>query len=281
MWTNYHTHSSFCDGKSEMSDLIIKAKELKVTSLGFSSHAPLPFECKWCMKPEAFTSYVNEIRVLSSMHKDIELYKGLEVDYIPDIINVHHFSSMLDYTIGSIHFVEKFADGKGWEIDGPHQFFLEGFDQIFHNNIKDVIVRYFELTREMVSSFPPTIIGHLDKIKIQNIDDKFFSEHDQWYRDEIKKTIDVIAKSECIVEVNTRGIYQKKSKSVYPSPWILELIYENNIPITINSDAHHADDLCGHFTETAKLLHQTGFRKLSLLRDGQWQQAHFNEHGIT
>jgi histidinol-phosphatase (PHP family) len=281
MWTNYHTHSSFCDGKSEMSDIITKAKELKIKSLGFSSHAPLPFECKWCMKREALQRYVDEIGMLSSIHNDIELYKGLEIDYIPDTVNVSHFNETLDYTIGSIHFVEKFSDGKGWEIDGPHQFFLEGFKQIFHNNIKDVIVRYFDLTCEMVNNFPPTIVGHLDKIKIQNIDNKFFSENERWYREEVKKTIAVIAKSQCIVEVNTRGIYQKKSESVYPSPWILELIFENHIPITINSDAHHADDLRGYFPETARLLHQIGFRKLSLLRDGQWQQAHFNEDGIT
>lgn len=281
MWTNYHTHSSFCDGKSEMSEVVTKAKTLNVTSLGFSSHAPLPFACKWCMKPDTLDRYLHEVDRLNNSSNDIELYKGLEVDFIPDVINVNHFNEKLDYTIGSVHFVERFDNGLGWEVDGPHQFFLEGLEQIFNNKIKDAVVRYFELTREMIINFPPDVVGHVDKIKIQNIDNKFFNEEDQWYKDEVKKTIDVIAASACIVEVNTRGLYQKKSRTTYPSPWVLELIHDKNIPITLNSDAHHADDLTVFFGESAKLLHQIGFRKLSILREGQWRQAHFNEHGVT
>ncbi|HEX5171811.1 MAG TPA: histidinol-phosphatase [Cyclobacteriaceae bacterium] len=281
MWTNYHTHSSFCDGKSEMSEIINKAKELNISSLGFSSHAPLPFECKWCMKTDALDSYIETIDRLNEATTEIKLYKGLEVDFIPNVINAGQFKDKLDYTIGSVHFVEKFDDGRGWEVDSTHQSFLEGLDQIFGNNIKDAVARYFELTREMIRTSPPDIIGHVDKIKIQNIGEKFFRESDQWYKDEISKTIDVIAASHCIIEVNTRGLYQKKSETPYPSPWILELLLKKNIPITLNSDAHHADDLTGHFTQTAKTIYRLGFKTISVLREGKWKQAYFDEHGIT
>jgi histidinol-phosphatase (PHP family) len=280
MWTNYHTHSSFCDGKSELSDLLSTAKQLQINSLGFSSHAPLPFDCKWCIKADRLDEYLSAIDQVDST-EGIEVYKGLEVDFIPDVINVRSFKAKLDYTIGSIHFVEHFENGTGWEVDGSHSFFLEGLDKIFNNNIKDAVVRYFELTREMIRTSPPDIIGHVDKIKIQNIDDKFFTERDQWYKDEVKKTIAEIEKSDCIVEVNTRGVYQKRSATTYPSPWILELIHQKNIRITLSSDAHHHNDLTGYFPEAARQLFQTGFRTLSVLRDGVWQQARFNEHGIT
>lgn len=281
MWTNYHTHSSFCDGKSEMSSIITKAKTLQLNSIGFSSHAPLPFESKWCMDRNELDEYFDEIERLSALHHDIEIYKGLEVDYVPEAINPDQFKGVLDYSIGSIHFVDNFKDGRGWEIDGSHQLFLEGLEEIFAGDIKDVVVRYFELTREMINNFPPTIVGHLDKIKIQNIENKFFDESDSWYQQEVKKTLEAIADSDCIVEVNTRGLYKKKSSTTYPSPWILSLIHEKNIPITINSDAHHEDDLITCFPQTAKLLQQLGFKKVSVLRDGQWRQHHFDEHGIT
>jgi histidinol-phosphatase (PHP family) len=225
--------------------------------------------------------YFDEIEQLSAIHHDLEIYKGLEVDYIPDEINPLQFNDVLDYTIGSVHFVEKFSDGRGWEIDGSHQSFLEGLEKIFAGNIKAVVVRYFELTREMIKGFPPTIIGHLDKIKIQNIENKFFNENDSWYQQEVIKTIEAIEDSDCIVEVNTRGLYQKKSYTTYPSPWILQLILEKNIPITINSDAHHADDLIACFPETAKFLRQLGFQQVAALYDGQWRQHYFDEHGIT
>lgn len=142
-------------------------------------------------------------------------------------------------------------------------------------------MRYFELTREMIEHSGPEVIGHLDKIKIQNINNKFFDESENWYQEEIKKTIEVIRKSGGIVEVNTRGIYQKKSATTYPSPWILELLLQKNIPVTISSDAHHADDLINQFPETALLLKKIGFNKITILSDNTWIPFTFNEKGIS
>ncbi|HLZ17660.1 MAG TPA: histidinol-phosphatase, partial [Cyclobacteriaceae bacterium] len=222
MWLNFHTHSTYCDGKSSLEDLVSKAKSLSMKWLGFSSHAPLPFDCTWCMKSEKLKEYLNKIATLKS-GEGTEFYAGLEVDYIPGKIGPMDFPE-LDYTIGSIHFVESLPGGQGWEIDGPRAHFLEGLEIIFLNNIKNAVQRYLELTREMVTLSTPSIVGHLDKIKIQNADNKFFNEEDLWYREEIKMTLEAIARSGSIIEVNTRGLYQKKTQTPYPSPWVLELI---------------------------------------------------------
>ncbi len=280
MWFNYHTHSNFCDGKSTLDEHIQKAKELNLKSLGFSSHAPIPFDCKWCMKKEDFESYLQSIETIKQNTKKVELYTGLEVDYIPNLISPSDFSSKLDYTIGSIHFVDAFADGAHWEIDGLHTLFLDGLEKIFKNDFKAAFTRYFELTREMVRNSPPTIVGHLDKMKIQNPQNKFFDEKENWYQHEVKETIKEIKDSGAIIEVNTRGIYQKKTIDTYPSPWILELIHEENIPITISSDAHHADDLINQFGSTATMLKKIGFKKIHILYQGEWKPFTFNENGI-
>jgi histidinol-phosphatase (PHP family) len=132
----------------------------------------------------------------------------------------------------------------------------------------------------MVRQSRPTIVGHMDKIKMQNINNKFFFEDDPWYQFEIERTLDCIEKSGSIIEVNTRGIYQNKTSTTYPSPWILELIHKKNIPITLSSDAHHCNDLINHFLETAKQLKQIGFIKIHILHAGQWKPFKFNEHGI-
>jgi histidinol-phosphatase (PHP family) len=280
MWSNFHTHSSFCDGKGELSDYVQEAKKLKMLSLGFSSHAPVPFPTKWCMKSERLTEYLESVRQLKIQNHDLDIYTGLEVDFIPGVTSPNVFKSKLDYTIGSVHFVEILPDGTGWEIDGTHTSFLEGFEKIFHNSIQDTIVRYLELTREMISTACPTIIGHMDKIKIQNIEGKFFSEDDSWYQDEIRKTIDAIETTGAIVEVNTRGIYQKKSATTYPSPWILEILNQKNIPVTINSDAHHPSNILSEFSDTASLLKKIGFKTISILHEGSWKAFSFDEHGI-
>jgi len=280
MWSNFHMHSRYCDGKGEMQEYISEAKRKRALSIGFSSHAPIPFPCKWCMKAEALDTYLHEIDSLRSHNPGIEIYKGLEVDYIPGVISPALFRDQLDYTIGSIHFVEKFPDGTPWEIDGLHTVFIDGLKNIFKGEICDAIHRYFELTREMIDQGCPTIIGHLDKIKIQNPEDKFFSENDSWYQLEIEKTIDMIAGTGAIVEVNTRGIYRKKSSTTYPSPWILQHLYDKKVPITLSSDAHHPNDIFNEFRETATALLDIGFRSLMVLHDESWRPHLFNTHGI-
>jgi len=280
MWANFHGHSNYCDGKGEIETYIQKAQNLSMISIGISSHAPLPFPCNWCMKPADINNYLSALEKIRNHNLAVEIYSGLEVDYIPDTIGPKDFRDLLDYTIGSIHFVDQFADGTHWEIDGPHPSFLEGFEKIFRQNSRNAITRYFELTREMISNDCPTIIGHLDKIKIQNLDNKLFNEQDAWYQQEIKHTVDRIGQYGAIVEVNTRGIYQKKSATTYPSPWVLEYLHKKNIPITLSSDAHHPDDLINQFDSTAGILKKIGFKNLSILHEGRWQSLPFNEHGI-
>ncbi len=280
MWSNFHTHSSFCDGTSSLQEIADHARSQKMVSLGFSSHAPLPFERSWCMKREDVSNYINQIAHLRKSTPELEIYAGLEVDFIPEIISPRDFKNQLDYTIGSIHFVDSFEDGERWEIDGTHQHFRDGFSQIFNKNIQDVIHRYYELTREMITHSSPTLIGHMDKIKIQNAYYPYFDESEKWYRQEVEQTIKSIRAAGSIVEINTRGLYQKKLSAPYPSPWIIKLLFENKISVTINSDAHHPKDLCNSFSEAAHLLVTIGYKKLRILSDGKWQDVAFDQYGI-
>jgi histidinol-phosphatase (PHP family) len=281
MWANFHTHSHYCDGVGDLKEYAEKANSEKVLSLGFSSHAPLPFPCNWSMKSEMQTAYINNIESLKADYPLLHLYKGMEVDFIPGVVSPKDVKSLLDYTIGSIHFVERFADGRYWEVDGTHLVFMDGLKSIFNNNIRDAVTRYFELTRQMVSESLPDVVGHLDKIKIQNSVGKVFEEADPWYRYEVVRTLDLIAQTKVVIEVNTRGLYQKKSPTTYPSPWILEKILQRKIPVTISSDAHHPKDLINQFSQTTAQLLAIGFREISILKDGSWQSVPLTPHGIT
>lgn len=280
MWTNYHTHTTFCDGKKSIAETIAAAIANKLHAVGFSSHAPLPFARPWCMKQDELGKYLSEIADARSRFDELQVFAGLEVDYIPRKLSATRFSNELDYTIGSVHFVDQFADGEYWEIDSTHLQFLKGFDQIFNSDIKSAVSRYYELTREMVRVAPPTIVGHLDKIKIQSQGVTMFDESAAWYRAAVLETLRVIRQSDAIVEVNTRGVYQKKTNHPYPSPWILTELNTMGIPVTLSSDAHHPDDLINGFTEAARLLLQAGFKKIRILSDGKWRDVGFDEHGI-
>lgn len=277
MWSNFHTHSHYCDGKGTVKDYLEAAKTNQVGQIGMSSHAPLPFPCKWCMKQDAFPEYLREIEAAKQSFPDVEVYTGLEVDFIPGIVSPADFASSVDYTIGSVHFVNAF-EGRYWEIDNTFDVFKEGLTKIFHGNIRAAISRYYQLTRDMMITASPNILGHLDKIKI-NAEGTFFEESEPWYVEEIDKTLEALRETASMVEVNTRGIYKKKSRQTYPSTWILERILRWNIPITLSSDAHHPDDLTREFPPTLQLLEEIGFKNISVLKCGIWKNVPLNEYG--
>ena len=283
-WTNYHSHSEYCDGTDKMEAYLHEAISQKVKVYGFSSHAPLTFPVKWCMRYDKVSQYLEDANHLKQKFSDlIEVYVGMEVDFIPGVTGpTSSFISSLkmDYVIGSIHFVDRFQNGQLWEIDGKTSVFKDGLKEIFKGDIKKVIRRYYELTRQMMDEQCPEIVGHLDKIKIHNRKTQFFDENEKWYQKEVIKTLKTIADSGSILEVNTRGVYKKKSSETYPSTWVLELAKDLEIPVMINSDAHHPAEITAQFKETAKTLKKVGYQEVKILLDSKWQYRPLHKDGI-
>lgn len=283
-WTNYHSHTHYCDGKGSVTDFLGEACNRGMLSYGFSSHAPTPFAWPWTMKMEDLEDYLFEVESGKARYLGIiEVYTGLEVDFIPDVVSVKSAwitEADLDYTIGSVHFVDKFEDGVHWEIDGTHKIFLDGLEKIFRNDIKAAVKRYFSITRQMIMEAPPTIVGHLDKIKMQNLGGKFFNEDDPWYRNEVLQTLELMRYKGLLLEINTRGLYKKKCVTSYPSTWTFKHIRDMGIPVVINSDSHVPEEMTSFFSETANLLISHGIDKAHVLSKDQWQEARISCDGF-
>ena len=86
--TNYHSHSLYCDGRASMEDFVRFALSEGFTSYGFSSHAPLPFSTAWTMEWDIMDDYLSEFHRLKEKYAGrIELYIGLEIDYLNEASN--------------------------------------------------------------------------------------------------------------------------------------------------------------------------------------------------
>ena len=283
-WTNYHSHCNFCDGSDEAKVYAEAAAEQGMHAYGFSSHVPMPFFCAWSMKAEKLADYIAEIEKLKLEYKGfVQIYRSLEIDYIPGLIGPETSfikEANLDYTIGSIHFVDSFEDGTHWEIDGTSAIFEDGLQKIFAGDIQNAVTRYYDLTRMMVREECPDVIGHIDKIKMQNPDNKYFSEDAEWYKDEVLRTLDVITGTKAIIEVNTRGLYKKKTTETYPGKWMLTEILKRKIPVMINSDSHHPKEITSEFETAAALLKEVGFETVKSFIDNKWQDFKFDKNGL-
>jgi histidinol-phosphatase (PHP family) len=119
----------------------------------------------------------------------------------------------------------------------------------------------------MISTQQLDIVGHLDKIKMHN-HDKFFSESEAWYTKLISDTLEVIKENNVIVEVNTRGIYKKRSESFFPGLSVLKQMHQLQIPLTISSDAHKPEEINLLLDEASQILKETGYREVYCYESG-------------
>ncbi len=125
----------------------------------------------------------------------------------------------------------------------------------------------------MVREEKPDIVGHLDKIKIQNEKKRLYAESEAWYKMEVFQLLEEISASSCIIEINTRGVYKKKTPDLYPSKWILPAILDMKIPVTLNSDSHHPDEIDLYFEEARNILLKTGFTHKKIMLNNCWQDV--------
>ncbi len=262
---NFHSHSHHCDGKESMEEYVKAAIEKKFKAFGFSAHSPLPFPNEWSLTPEAFKNYVQEARQLIEKYgNEIDLYLGLEIDYIPG--HSEDFAGFmkntpLDYCIGSIHLVRHTESGKIWFIDGPIEGYINGVNEIFEGDYRAAVTAFYRQTIDMVNTQKPDVVGHIDKVKMHN-KQRWFSTSEKWYQDLIDETLETVAESGSIVELNTRGVYSNKTDEYFPSTDIVKKCFDLKIPMMVNTDAHHPSQLDMHFNEGHKLLKEIGFKRV-------------------
>lgn len=263
--TNYHTHSLYCDGKEPLSAFVTAAEKLHYTQLGFSSHAPVPFENDFGIKEEEIDPYCREIDELQQ-HTPVTLLKSLECDFIPgqsksfDAFREEHH---LDYIIGGVHLVLPPHSEDLWFIDGSkREVYDDGLDRLFGHNIRQAVTCFWEQTFEMIETEHFEIIAHFDKIKMHN-QHRFFEDDEPWFQVLADKALQLIKQRDLIIEVNTRGLYKKRCDAFYPSTTLLQKARKLDIPVIISSDAHKSEDLGQFCPEARDELMRCGFDHLA------------------
>jgi histidinol-phosphatase (PHP family) len=118
-----------------MEDFVKFAISKAVRKYGFSAHSPLPFSTFWNMELDDMPEYIAEFHRLKAKYSSqIDLYIGLEADYIHNYFELKHtlYSyAEFDYIIGSIHYMDPLPKGGFWCIDGSFTDFYAGLKLLF------------------------------------------------------------------------------------------------------------------------------------------------------
>ncbi len=280
---NLHTHTRFSDGSDSPEEYIKEAVRQGFSTLGFTDHSPVPFPNTFALRTEKLGEYCSEISDLKKQYSSqsgsgIEVLLGIEIDYIPGIttpISDYRRNYPFDYVIGSVHLIKNPSVEGLWFIDGPERSLCQaGLSEVFGGNARAAVTTYYRQLQEMISVHTPDIVGHIDKVKMYNRGD-YFSEEDSWYRSLIDETLDLVKSTGCVVEINTRGLYKKRSESLFPGIEILKKILRLDIPVTLCSDAHKPHELSLLFPETILLLEKLGYKSLARRTGKGWIEVAF------
>lgn len=271
--TNYHSHTSFCDGRAPMKEFVVEAVRQGFTSYGISSHAPLPFPTRWTMKKEDVTPYLDEFYALKKEFQDkIELYIGLEIDYLDEESNpsIDYFRNLpLDYRIGSVHLL---ADDQGEvvDIDCSKENFKEKLEKHFHNDVKSTSLAYFSKLMSMVELGGFDILGHADKIAYNVSYCQPGVTEEEWYKNALKDLFAFIYEKGYIIEINTKAYH--KLGVFYPDETTFSLIRDMRIPLVVNSDSHYPELVNHGRREALQALKTVGINSVMELVSGKWQE---------
>ncbi|WP_243349119.1 histidinol-phosphatase [Parabacteroides sp. FAFU027] len=271
--SNYHSHCTFCDGRSYPEDFVKFAISKGVKSYGFTSHAPLPFETFWTMKHDDVNEYFQEITRLKEKYGDrIELYCGLETDYLNEEhhAGIDYFANLpYDYLISSIHYISHPVTGELMGIDGPYSEFEEAVNRVFRGSIEDVIRSFLVQSMKMVKTGGFHIVGHVDKIYMNGGKFPGFYDHQALIDELMDKLLLEIQKKNLILEINTKSLLSQQM--TFPNQRYFNRILELNIPVTINCDSHYPHHVLQGKAEAVGLLKSLGLTHTMELKKGAWE----------
>lgn len=272
-YTNYHSHCDFCDGRAPMEQFVAQAVACGMSAYGVTSHTTFPTPGK-SLQPDTYGAYFAEFdRIKSMYNRQIELYVGLEIDYLDEVRNPQmpfYLSLPTDYTIGGVHFI---ANDRGeWMCtDGAFEGFKERMAQYFSNDIRRVVELFYKQSRNLVACKGYDIYAHPDKITLNAV--QFYPDiiNERWFEDLVVTHLRSLAGKDILVELNTKAWEQHRR--LFPSIDLLPLARKLGLRMVVNSDCHEPDKVNSGRLAGLQKLCEAGYETVWEMHNYRWQEC--------
>ncbi|MBL7212293.1 MAG: histidinol-phosphatase HisJ family protein [Desulfobacteraceae bacterium] len=245
---DYHIHTVLCKhAERDVSDYKRAAQRHEITEICFSDHGPNPdgYDPRHRMEMRQFPSYKQMVTSLQDSNPPVVLF-GIETDFYEGcekFLGEWLPRQGFDLVIGSVHYIE------GWGFDNPSERHV--WDSV---DVADTWRKYFDLVGRMADSGLFDAVGHLDLPK------KFgYRPPDKAIKEIVQPALDRIARAAMGIELNTSGL-RKTVGEIYPSPLIVSLAREREIPICFGSDSHTPEDIGAGFDLALGLASEAGYK---------------------
>lgn len=252
--TNFHAHSTFCDGAESPESMVKAAISKGFTAFGISGHAGMDFETDWCMTDTGTAEFISEMVRLKKAYADkITLFTGVEQDYYSS-----KPTGAFDYVIGSVHYIKN--NDKFLLVDESEEKQRNAVALLYGGDFYAYTRDYFRTIADIGLKTRPDIIGHFDLIAKFNEGGRLFDEKDPRYLNPAQEALTAITEKHKLFEINTGGMYRVGKINPYPSPFLLKAIFARGGEIILSSDSHDGASIGYLFEEAAALAKSCGFK---------------------
>jgi histidinol-phosphatase (PHP family) len=257
--SNFHAHSTFCDGTEAPESMVKAAVSKGCTAFGISGHAPMGFETCWTMTEQGMADFIGEMKRLKAAYAgQLELFCGVELDfYSPEP------QGDFDYVIGSVHYVKK--DGALLNVDDSEDVQCRDVAQYYGGDFYAYTKDYFYTVADIVPKTRPDFIGHFDLVTKFNEGGKLFDEADPRYYKPALEALTAVTERQKLFELNTGAMYRVGRSVPYPPPFLLKALRDRGGEIILSSDSHDGASICYKFDEMAELLKACGYTYVKTL----------------
>ena len=248
MLYNYHTHTTYCDGKNTPEEMVQRAIELGLSELGFSGHSYTAFDEEPCMSREGTKAYKREINALKEKYKSqIKILLGIEYDY-----QSVEPRDGYDYILGSVHYILKNDEYLCIDLSREKQ--IEAVNKHYGGDFYAYIEDYYALVADLYNKTKCDIIGHFDLITKYNEKGDLFDINHPRYITAWKSAAEAILKTPAVVEINTGGMARGHTKAPYPHKDIIDFFKANGKKLIFSSDCHNKDYLLYGYKEISEQI---------------------------
>ncbi|MDR2516696.1 MAG: histidinol-phosphatase [Spirochaetaceae bacterium] len=286
--TSMHTHTEWCDGRGTVEDFCRAAVDRGFAAIGFSAHAPVEhagLSTAWHLPEKKIVPYLDAVREAKRRWAGkLAVFAGLEVDYIEGRMGPaggRYRRMGLDFVIGSVHYVPNPSGGEILAVDGPPDEFAVLLGTQYRGDAAALTRAYWTALSGMIQAGGFDILGHMDLIKVNNRDERYFSLSGAEYRALWRPLLPLLASGGFTVEVNTGGLNRGRTNYVYPSGEILAALGDLRVPFVITSDAHEPGHLGGHYETARRVLLEAGCPALRVFTGRTAAGALWREEPLT
>ena len=272
---NLHTHSTFCDGKNTLAEMVEEAIARGFHSIGFSKHSYMPFSDYFQVtKEEAEENarrYRAEARALKEAYRDkIEIYVSEEVEMFSDVERSHY-----DYLIGSVHYLKIGDDYVGFDRDLKKVRSI--VDGRFGGDGMAFARSYYEHLAELPTHNSFDIIGHFDIHAKLNESGHFFDETSKEYLSYAFEALAALKGKIPFAEINTGAISRGYRSVPYPILPILKEMKRQGFGILFTSDCHDKTHFDCYYKEAEALAKEAGYEEYYVLRADGFSPVAFED----